>query len=194
MDTTNLFLLGDWQYIIYTWVLAWFPLYLQLLWNGQQMQTMHHCIIEHGTNALPFSSSVGQCNVYLFVLPYDIPHKITIMPECVEDGSTCQYIWHFEESGFDAIRCKISAFSLGMICHEQGTKGNAIDDWFPAGRSWQMQSFLDTQYTLHNHPRSLKIFMCLQPPNFDKCASRKARICKKNKTWRDMKPWTFSDR
>ena len=73
--------------------------------------------------------------VYLFVLPNDIPHKIMIMPECVEDGSTCQYIRHFEESGFDAIRCKISAFSLGMICHEQGTKGNAIDNWLPAGRS-----------------------------------------------------------
>ena len=53
-----------------------------------------------------FRSSI-QCASVCCAVPNVVLHKIMIMPECVEDGSTCQYIWHFEESGFDAIRSKM---------------------------------------------------------------------------------------
>ena len=48
-----------------------------------------------------------QCASVGCAVPNVILHKIMIMPECVEDGSTCQYIWHFEQSEFDIIRRKM---------------------------------------------------------------------------------------
>ena len=58
-------------------------------------------------STLCFFKSSMQCASVCCAVPNVILHKIMIMPECVEDGSTCQYIWHFEESGFDAIRSKM---------------------------------------------------------------------------------------
>ena len=58
-------------------------------------------------STLRFFKSSMQCASVCCAVPNVVLHKIMIMPECVEDGSTCQYIWHFEESGFDAIRSKM---------------------------------------------------------------------------------------
>ena len=134
-----------------------------------------------------YCTAAGQCVAFSFstlhffrsmlcasvccAVPNVVLHKIMIMPECVGDGSTCQYIWHFEESGFDVIRSKMfethnrsgMCFLWASSWHEQYSdllrllikpklpdcslvlrKSNAC-------RFWTIKSFLHSQwYTVHS--------------------------------------------
>ena len=76
--------------------------------NGEKCrQCIAHQLLLFSFSILCFFKSSIQCASVCCAVPNVVLHKIMIMPECVEDGSTCQYIWHFEESGFDAIRSKM---------------------------------------------------------------------------------------